>query len=409
MKNILFITSTNLASNPRIVKEIKSCLEYGCNITVICFEFNNWSSDSDIEIRKQLSSVQFYILSAYRKPFFQFLASVIQEKIFRFLSFYFELNEKLLSIALSRSSVLLLRNIKKVRTADLIIGHNSAAMYPTLYAAKKFSAKSIFDFEDYHRGELLHSHWKSKLISNLENKCVPYFDSITAASPLISEAYENVFPGKKIHIINNYFSKAYAKSQISVIEYTPIKLFWFSQNIGNDRGLEYIIEALKYFSNDAFVLTLLGNCSAENLQYFTNIILKSGLATNQVIFLHPVKEDEICKIASQHHIGIASEIAHVQNRDYCLTNKVFMYLLSGNAVLMSDTKAQKLFWQNHQDVGFCYEQQNVKSIVGALEFYKSNPGILLRHRENALELAKGKMNWESEQEVFINNIDLTLN
>jgi glycosyltransferase involved in cell wall biosynthesis len=303
---------------------------------------------------------------------------------------------------------MILKVLDKVTNVDLVIGHNPGAMYPSLFVAKEFKAKSVFDFEDYHRGELSSSHCKTNLICLLEEKCIMDFDSITTASPLITEAYTNIFHLNKIKTINNCFPIKYASDQLSDIPYTPLKLFWFSQHIGKDRGLEYILKAIKYFSTDTCVLSLLGNCTDENHQYFTNFIYDLGIAKNQVIFLSPVNEEKITKIASQHHIGIASEIADVDNRDYCLTNKIFMYLLSGNAILMSDTKAQKRFWKENSNIGLCYEQKNVQSIIQALAFYISNPAVLADHRGNALALSKDRMNWDIEQQNFIENIERTL-
>jgi glycosyltransferase involved in cell wall biosynthesis len=85
-----------------------------------------------------------------------------------------------------------------------------------------------------------------------------------------------------------------------------------------------------------------------------------------------------------------------------------MYLLSGNAILMSDTKAQKAFLREYPDIGLCYKQDSVQSIVAALKKYIDNPTLLNDHRANSLKLAREKLNWEMEQKIFLDNVKETL-
>jgi len=43
MKKILFLTSTNLASNPRLLKELRLAVTHGYDCTVMQFQLGNWS------------------------------------------------------------------------------------------------------------------------------------------------------------------------------------------------------------------------------------------------------------------------------------------------------------------------------------------------------------------------------
>jgi glycosyltransferase involved in cell wall biosynthesis len=222
---------------------------------------------------------------------------------------------------------------------------------------------------------------------------------------MTAQAYENIYRDKKIITINNVFPLSFAVKELVDIPVKPLMLFWFSQYIGKKRGLETILQAMSKFKKNEISLTLLGTVSNEMRDYFQNYISVLQLSTEQLIFLDPVDESTIPEIASRHHIGICSEVAHIQNRDLCLTNKLFMYMLSGNALLLSNTKAQQSFLNEYPDIGMLFEQESANSVAKSLQFYIDHPDVLNQHRFNALQLAKSKLNWGIESVKWLNFIN----
>ena len=63
----------------------------------------------------------------------------------------------------------------------------------------------------------------------------------------------------------------------------------------------------------------------------------------------------------------------------------------------------------NKNIGLLYDQTSVDSLVNALKIYIENPDLLNQHRLNALNLAKEKMNWETEQQLFLDNVNRRLN
>ena len=292
--------------------------------------------------------------------------------------------------------------------ADLYIGHNLGALPAIVKAAKKSNAKSIFDFEDFHRGEAADGSLQTKMVKEIEDRYIPLVDSITTASTSITKAYQTIFPNKIITTINNCFPLEYASAQINAIPIIPLKLFWFSQYVGKQRGIEAIVAVMSLFPKEEITLTLLGSASTNIKQYFKNLMNSYNLKTDQLVFLDSVPEDQIASIASTHHIGLASEFVHNQNRDLCLTNKLFMYLLAGNAIVATDTSEQRSFLTDNPGIGSLYEQENVIDLFRVLMNYNVNPDLLDSHRKDALELGKKKYNWNIEKEQFLQNVEQVL-
>ena len=138
---ILFVSTLNLATNPRFVKEIKLALTNGFSAEVICFEFDNWSYDFNRQLVGELSGAKFHIIPAGRKPFLPWAASVVWEKFYRLTGALIPLPPALRSKGISRRSGLLVKEIKKLnklwKIPFIIVTHDLAE-------AKKLSDEIIF-------------------------------------------------------------------------------------------------------------------------------------------------------------------------------------------------------------------------------------------------------------------------
>ncbi|HTH30744.1 MAG TPA: hypothetical protein VL946_05300, partial [Lacibacter sp.] len=137
MKNILFLTSTNLAANPRLLKELKLATSNGYEATVIQFSVGNWSDTMTADLQQQFPAVEFVQLSALRKPFFPWLLCTAFFKLSNIVPLSVR-NYWLLSVSAGKRSFLLLQELKKMnKRYDWVIAHNPAAFYPASWFGKK--------------------------------------------------------------------------------------------------------------------------------------------------------------------------------------------------------------------------------------------------------------------------------
>jgi hypothetical protein len=292
--------------------------------------------------------------------------------------------------------------------ADFFIGHNLGSINAVIKASQKFKAKAAFDFEDFHRGETRIYSKKYRKVKVVEDKFIPYLNCATAASPLISKAYKDIYPDLDIQTVNNCFNKSNGYDELLNLSPEKIKLFWFSQTVADGRGIDVVLKAMGLLRAIDFELTLLGNCSNESKNFFVSMARECGVNENQLIFLNPVSEDEIIKIAAEHHIGLAVEIIKEENRNLCLSNKVFTYLLSGCAIIYSNTQAQKEFFNENKELGFGFSVGDFIELSRVLQTYKNDYKLLNYHRNNSLNASKN-WNWENESLKLISLINNQLN
>ncbi|MCC7379880.1 MAG: hypothetical protein IT255_11000, partial [Chitinophagaceae bacterium] len=359
---ILFITTLNLATNPRLFKEIKLALDNHFRVEVICFEFENWSYSFNQQLKQQVANAKFNIIPAGRKPFFPWAISVFWEKFYRTIGTFISLPLHLQSMGISRRSSLLVKTLKSINGHfDLVIGHNPGALYPTYYAANKFKAKAAFDVEDYHPGEGGNKK-EQALTFNLMKELLPKMYYVSFAAPLIKNKHlqDCGVEGKNWITILNYFPQNDFVLGDKTKENGKLKLVWFSQNIDYKRGLEQIIPVLDKYK-EKVQLTLIGNCKeAFASQYL------SGRPHINVI--HPLEQKELHKSMRNFDIGLAIEPGKDKNNFIALANKLITYFQAGLYILASDTPAHIAFFKEYSLHGkaVSLEMENISSVLDQL-------------------------------------------
>ena len=404
-KKIILISSGQPSLNPRLVKEADSLALEGYDVTVLYVYWNEWGTKQDK-----------YLLSEKKWKAIRLAGDPSEKPIIYFFSrLIFKLANLLLhktnaynflgDISIARSTFFLISEAKKYK-ADLYIAHNLGALPAAAITAKKHKKPYGFDAEDFHRQEVSDdlNSFNFKLAKYIEDKYLPGASYLTSSSPLISEQYEQLYH-KNTTTILNVFPKVNFTNK-SINKNTTLKLFWFSQTIGPDRGLELIIKAIG-LSKHPIEIHLLGLVS-ENYKSFLLTIFYNNKVSNQKIFFYdPINPNEIPEFASRFDIGLACEVPICLNRRISLTNKLFTYLQSGLAIVFSNTESQTEFSNKYTSIGEVFKNSKDLSII--LDNYYSNRDLLLQHKINAQQYGLTELNWEIESKKFIKVIDEVFN
>jgi glycosyltransferase involved in cell wall biosynthesis len=312
-------------------------------------------------------------------------------------------------MAVNQPAFFLSQQAKKEKAA-LYIAHNLAALPVVVEAAAKWGAACGFDAEDYHIGQLEEMAGKEyQLRKRIEDAYMPRCNYISAASPLIAATYAERLSLRDILVVNNVFPIGYLQPRPLPYEPgQPLKLCWFSQTVGSDRGLETLIAAMGRLPNREIVCTILGSCSESEKQRLLSLAATSQVREDQIHFMAPVPPDEIFAIAARHHIGLALETNRTLNRRIALTNKIFTYPLAGLATIATDTPGQRDFMEKYPGQGALYPDGDASALAFLLDTFAGDPGKLNSCREQAWNYARTVLNWEHEQVGLLERIALQL-
>lgn len=346
MKHILFLTSTNLASNPRCRKEVELALGVGYKVSVIAFEMDNWTKDKEKEITEPMKEVTFYYLPAGRSSYWLWLKSVLTENLCRWLYKLRIRTTGTIAMAVSRRSFLICDLLKKKNISpDFIIAHNPGSFYPAAKFAKYRQIKFGIDVEDYHPGEGSNMLLQ-KVNEQLLKRILPKAEYVSYASePIIHRVFELGFQNKRTPqlVVNNSFSACDFGVPVEFNDIQHLHFVWFSQNINITRGLEQLLPVLDIFQ-EKVRLTLIGNL---NKFFFDEYLINRPYIT----IIPSLTQNDLHRRIGKYDIGLAIEPGKDENNNLALSNKIWTYFQAGLYILASGTEAQSSFIKRFSDHG----------------------------------------------------------
>lgn len=403
-KHIVLVTTKQPSSNPRLVKEAIGLVDADYRVTVIYNFWGYWAEEADKLIIEANSKINWIKAGdGPQKSKLTYWYTRVRYKAYRILAALFSKNLKLLTRASTQFYFELNKSASLVK-GDLYIAHNLGALAIAANAAKKNNSKYSFDAEDFHRGQEENDHKLTNAITLIEDYYLPKAAFITAASPLIAAEYRKHYPSLDFIIINNFFSIKHQPAFIQLNKH-PLKLFWFSQTVGLNRGLQDVIMALNQISEFVVHFSILGDLNSKTRQNLQSILSNKN---HTLTFLPPCDEKKLLVLSAQHHVGLAIEPGFSINNKIALSNKLFTYLLAGNAVILSATPAQIFFFQQYPEIGWCYSSGDITALASIIKNSYYDETSLCTKRLNAWQLANKKLNWETERNIFLRQIKLTV-
>ncbi len=387
------ITPGHISTNPRLVKEAISLSQAGFSIHIVFSQYVAGQVKYDAAILIANPGWTYDVIN--------WTSTSYISKLNRLLS-------KLKTAIYKNECNLLNRNfawqVKKaiLNEADIYIAHNLGALPVAVKAAKKNNVLAGFDAEDFHRNEVTDdtSSTEVKLKTAIEDKYIPQLKYFTAASPLIAARYKSLYHVECTCILNVFPKVAPYQANQGTVQ--PLQLFWFSQTIGSNRGIELIIKAIN-LTGIKMQLHLLGNLVTGYKQILSALC---NPLFSDIVFYNTVPPDKVFELAKTFDIGLATEPRVPLNRNICLTNKLFTYVQCGLAVAASNTLAQVDFFENYPRSGKLYVNETELSAI--LTLYHHNRTLLQKTKQDAYEIGQDELNWEKESVIFISLIKQAL-
>jgi len=288
--------------------------------------------------------------------------------------------------------------------AELYIAHYPAALPAAAEAARRHRGRFAYDAEDFHLGD-----WPNdpafaadrRLVRAIESEHLPGCAYVTAASPAIADAYVEAYRIARPSVALNVFPFEQGPGDATLrgtVEPGP-SVYWFSQTIGADRGLECAVRAIGLARTRPH-LYLRGSPAAGWLERLSALSAEVG-AADRLHILAPAAPDDMERLAAAYDLGLAAETARTAARRACLTNKLFTFLAAGIPPLLSATAAQAAF-ASEADLGdLLYPVDDAAALAQLIDRILGSPEELKAVRTKALGLARARYNWEREQNVIL--------
>ena len=396
---ICLISPGHLSTNPRLVKEARALRSAGHTVHVIYGRFKPWGTANDELLAAEIGSVTPVPFGPTEAPRRIYLRQNIARHAAR-VSVRLGFESRSVIEAAHGPVVRDLVAAAQTMRADLYIAHYVAALPAAARAAARYKTAYAFDAEDFHLGDLPDAPenvLNKRVIHTIESRYLPGATYVTAASPLIAEAYIETYGIPLPTVILNVFPKANtpaAPTACGSARPGP-SIYWFSQTIGPGRGLETAIEAIAQ-AKSAPHLYLRGIPAAGYAGRLRDLGSQIGVA-ERLHFLDPEPPDELEFLGAEYDLGYVGELAETHNRQIALTNKVFSYLVSGVPSLASDILAHRQIAPELGEAITLFPVGDVAALAAAIDSFLLDPNRLANARAHAWHLGQTRFNWDVEQ------------
>lgn len=394
--HVCLVTPGSIGSNPRTFKQAHALHESGYRVTVIATRLKGKRDDyaaSELPWRMHYVDLR----SAAKWYGFRLLHTGVSAAA-RALGW-----RSLMRMSASPFSIPL-RIACLSEKADLYIAHYPPSLPAVAAAARRNASAYAYDAEDFHLG-----HWpegaefdsEREGIRHVEAAYLPGTVFATGASPLICQAVADAYQISLPTCILNCFPKAQAPPVATGPTATgpDPTLYWFSQTIGPNRGLETVIEAMGR-SRSRPALYLRGTVARGYDQTLLSIAKANGVG-DRVHFLDPAPPTQMETLAAGHALGLCTEPGGVPNNEFALSNKLFSFLLAGLPPLMSDTPAQVRFAEEAGLEDLLYPRGDPQALADLIDRYLLDLGALAALRQQVWALGQRRYNWETEAPKFL--------
>lgn len=393
---VALLTAGHLSSCPRLIKEAQLLSRNGYKITIVYLESIPRISALDSSILKNNPEWE-YVSVKWGNT----IDNIISKLTFRIFNLF---NQD--SIYIQSTSRVLINTILTIK-ADLYIAHHPSVLVAAALASKKYKAKYSYDIEDafpyVDDGRYIEN--PDLKILDIENKYIQDAVFTTAASPLYSELYFKNYNLKErpIDLLNVFDLNTNEIKYEDRKDLNKVSLYWYSQTVGLNRGLQDLFIAINTLPVDSFELHIRGNCE-DRVRKSLIALIKVKEHLPNIFFHDSVSIEELEVRNKEHDIGFAVEVNSSLNKDMCISNKIFDYLRSGLMLVATNTRGHQFVINDLQNQAISYSPGDTDTLAKELQKVIQDPERIISAKQKSLQLAKDKYNWTKQSTVFINRI-----
>lgn len=397
---VALLTAGHLSSCPRLIKEAKLLSKSGYKITIVYLESIPRISKLDYCIIEENPNWEFVSVK-WENTFQNFLSKILYQLV-RILN--------IKSDYIQSTSRVLIKTILNIK-ADLYIAHHPSVLVAAALSSKKYNAKYSYDIEDafpyIEDGRFLENPDSSIFI--LENKYIKGTAFTTTASPLYSDLYCSNYKliDRPINLLNVFDVSPNEIEYKDRKDLNKVSLYWYSQTVGLNRGLQDLFSAVNYLPINSFELHIRGNYE-EDVRKTLISLVNNREHRNNIFFHDAVSIDELENRNKEHDIGFAIEQGSSLNRELCISNKIFDYLRSGLMIVATNTSGHQLITKELQNESISYTHGDVDTLSKELKKLVNDSERIRVNKQRSLQLAKEKYNWTQQSIEFIEKIKSVL-
>ncbi len=410
MARILILIGGHLCTAPRPVKEAETLAAAGYEVTVRGFWFDSELADRDRDLMLN-RRWRYEAIQDLREGSFARRSRNLAVRARRRLAHEAQVRFGKFTPSVLGYDVNAILGVALSERADLTIVHSEAGLWVGCQMLKRGMRVGV-DFEDWFSEDLLpldRAGRPIKQLKSFEAELLKQADYRVTTSRSMADALSQAYAAPAPTVVYNAFpftdrARIDGETRDRADRAIP-SLHWFSQTIGEGRGLEALFQALPLISIPAEI-HLRGNCAEHTREWLNGTVPESWRPR---VFIHPtVPNAELLSRIAEHDVGLALETPDIVSRNLTITNKLFQYLQAGLAVIATDTAGQREVFAKRPEIGSLIPPDDPHALAQAIEELLNDAGKLSAAKAATLKAAEEEFCWEKQQPKLLTAAEAAL-
>jgi glycosyltransferase involved in cell wall biosynthesis len=401
MKRVCIVTPSHVSFQPRALREADALHEAGYAVRVVSVRTDASLDEYDAELRRsrgwRMDGVDLTSASATRVR--RLFASARLKAAQRMIASGIAARRVAAHAAVKGAGAL--AALACAEPADLFIAHTQATLEAAHAAAERFGAPLAFDCED-----LLGEGTTSEAVAmrTLETAHIGACEYVSVPSRAMGARLASRYPLAGRLIVLENVPEVVPASLVPPRERpraAALRVHWFGQTVGLDRGLADVAQAIRSMRHPA-ELHIVGLAQPEVQRALWEI---AGPAGSRVFFYARVAPEHLLSTVARFDVGVAGERPDHPSYGVTLTNKIFGYLAAGLAIAATDTPGQRELLNECADAGVVYRFGDANGLARALDAWAQDRAALLRAQEAAWQAARRRYSWDVVRRRFLERVE----
>jgi hypothetical protein len=400
MARIAIITSGHFSTSPRVWREADALAAANHDVTVIGVRFD--PEQTDIEQQMLRGRPWRYIAAADLCQ--RSWTSRVNWNYQRFRARWARWRTLLGGSdphALGYAVDSLLKTVQREKPELTILHLESALWVGTRLIRQGFRVG--VDIEDWHSENQTNDLKRHRVLRRLESEVFPAAVHATTTSHALASAISSTFGIREPVVIYNGDPSVNLGNPAPL--QGPLRMLWFSQTVGLDRGLGDLFAVLSRLQGD-WRLEIRGKASSQMLKWLEKSI--PAAVRSRVHLESPVPPDRLMGVIAQHDLGLALEPPISRNRDLTVSNKTVQYLQAGLSVLSTDTAGAREVHSVIPEAVVLYPNGKTSILADCLNDMIRNRQQLVERRGAIHGVANEIFGYEHQASGLLSSIDRAL-
>jgi glycosyltransferase involved in cell wall biosynthesis len=274
----------------------------------------------------------------------------------------------------------------------LVVCHDLHALVAGILLKRLHGCPVIYDsHECWPDADLLSPAWETRYWARFERRYIRQADAVVTVTPQIAEYLKELYRINNVVVVPNACPRTVVdRPSCSRPPGLPVK-FLFQGGAAVGRGLDLLLSTWDSFADARTILYV--RCPENELLTSLRLRYSTAVERGTVVFLPPVKEEELVTAATFADVGIIPYAPVSRNHAYCCPNKLSQYMQAGLALLASDTAfvGDRV---REFDCGLIFQANNADSLAEQVQRLRDHPELLQLLKENAFRHSQTTFHWE---------------